>query len=410
MTDHDLSHYGPVPAGRPWVPPSQRTGALARETRDTVLPYSYDVHPQMRTTDTGGASISQSASIPAVYRALEVLTTAAGQLPLTVERQGKTLRGRQVPSLIHRPALDMSTSEFVQAIVLSLAVSGNAYLHADRVDGQVVSLDVWNPHQASRGTDRQGRLVYWYNGREYAAADVQHLTKLKLPGSDIGLGPIQAASQSLGLAVRQRRVAEQWFDTSGQPNGILTSDQEMSSADARRALNFWNGMDADGNPVATHANPSGIKVLSKGLNYKPILISPKDAMWLDAMNFSTLEVCRLFGVPTSLMYAAIEGNSMTYTNVEQEWLAFVRFTLMDYIRPIEDALTELVPYGQRVKFNIEGLLRTDTRTRYDAHAVGLAAGFLTINEVRSIEGLEPLPGGDTAQPATTRPHLSEDNT
>ena len=133
-----------------------------------------------------------------------------------------------------------------------------------------------------------------------------------------------------------------------------------------------------------------MRVLGKGLHYDPVLISPKDALWIEAQQFDTLEIARIFGVPSSLMMTAIDGNSMTYSNVEQEWLGFVRFGLMAYLRKIEDALTALTPRGQRVRFNLDALLRSDTTTRYAAHRTALEAGFLTRDEVRAIENLPAL--------------------
>ena len=99
------------------------------------------------------------------------------------------------------------------------------------------------------------------------------------------------------------------------------------------------------------------------------------------------------------MLTAIDGNSMTYSNVEQEWLGFVRFGLMSYLRRIEEAFTSITPRGQTVRFNVEALLRSDTKSRYDAHNIALSAGFLTVNEVRKIENLPPIAGGDAVAPA-----------
>ena len=92
-------------------------------------------------------------------------------------------------------------------------------------------------------------------------------------------------------------------------------------------------------------------------------------------------------------------NSQTYSNVEQEWLGFTRFTLLSYLRKIEEALTEFTPRGQTVRFNIETLLRTDTRSRYEAHKIAIESGFLTVNEVREIEGLPPLEAPTYTAPA-----------
>ena len=133
-----------------------------------------------------------------------------------------------------------------------------------------------------------------------------------------------------------------------------------------------------------------MRVLGKGLHYDPVLISPKDALWIEAQQFDTLEIARIFGVPSSLMMTAIDGNSMTYSNVEQEWLGFVRFGLMAYLLVDPGRPHGAHPAGQRVRFNLDALLRSDTTTRYAAHRTALEAGFLTRDEVRAIENLPAL--------------------
>lgn len=346
-----------------------------------------------------------AVSIPAVYRALQLLTTAAGQLPLTVERQGRTLTGAEVPALIRRPSLDVSRSDWIEQIVMSLAVSGNAFIHKETgpAGAGVLALTVWNPHEVAVWTDtRTGRTRYGRRGRQYDRTEVAHLSLQRLPGTERGLGPIQAAQATMRVTTDMRDYMGDWFTDSGQPAGVLTSDAVLTGDDAQRFRNAWNGLDADGQPIEPAGNPSRVKVLGKGTRYEPILLNPKDALWIEAQSFSTLEIARLFGVPSSLMLAALDGNSQTYSNVEQEWLAFVRFTLLGYLRKIEEALTDLSPAGQTVRFNLEGLLRSDTKTRYQAHAIALDNGFMTADEVRRIEGLTPLTPEQRAEIATAR--------
>ena len=203
------------------------------------------------------------------------------------------------------------------------------------------------------------------------------------------LGPDRPPRPHCGAPARIRDFAAQWFDGTGQPTGILTSDA-ATYEDAVRVRNAWNGLDEKGERVDQSMNPSGIKVLPRGFQYSPLAISPKDAQWVEAQEFSILQVARLFGVPSTLMLAAPQGGSMTYSNVEQDWISFTRFSLMAYLRPLEEALSDVAVRGQDVRFNLDALLRSDTKTRYDAYAVALDKGFMTINEVRALENRDPL--------------------
>ena len=332
---------------------------------------------------------SEAPLIPAVHRALTIITTSVMQLSLDVERGGHKLSPDEVPAIIRRPNLEMTRSEFLEQVTMSLAATGNAYLLRQQVGREVNQLEVLNPHEVMPYRNRAGRIRYAHHGHTYPPDELEHTKLLSMPGSLYGVGPIQAAQGTMRTARDMRDFSANWFET-GTPSGVLSSEDKLTAEEARTYRRFWNNLDEHGQPLSEEENPSRVKVMGRGLKYQPIALSPKDALWVDAQNFSTLEIARIFGVPSSLMMTAIDGNSMTYANVEQEWLGYVRFGLMAYLRRIEEALTSITPRGQTVRFNVEALLRSDTRSRYQAHQTALDAGFLTINEVRQIENLPPL--------------------
>lgn len=367
---------------------------LARSMPSGIMPPS--------RVESAPVSISEAPMIPSVNRALSIITTAVMQLSLDVERNGQKLPSEDVPAIIRRPNVDMTRSEFLEQITMSLAATGNAYLLKQRANRELNQLIVLEPYLVTPFRDRFDRVRFAYDGHDYSADDLEHIKLLSMPGSLYGVGPVQAAQGTMRTARDMRDYSANWFDT-GTPSGVLSSEDRLTAEEARTYRRFWNNLDENGEQLSDAENPSRVKVLGRGLKYNPITLSPKDALWIEAQNFSTLEISRIFGVPSSLMLTAIDGNSMTYSNVEQEWLGFVRFGLMSYLRRIEEALTSITPRGQTVRFNVEALLRSDTKSRYDAHSVALSAGFLTVNEVRKIENLPPIAGGDTATPATPAP-------
>ena len=334
----------------------------------------------------------EPASLVSVYRAIDIITSAVAQLPLRVERHGVEVPASEIPDIIKAPSLSFTRSDFLEQIALSLAVTGNAYILAKRIGGKIVELVVLNPHEVLPTQDEtSGVITYSYRGRDYNQADIQHLKFMVLPGSLKGLGAIQAARAEIQGAINLRDYAAQWFNGTGQPSGILSTEQALTAEDAKHIRDTWNNIDPEtGKPLPATANPSNIKVTGKGVKYEPIVLSPRDAQFIESRNFNTLEIARLFGIPATLMLTATEGSSMTYSNVEQDWLGFVRFTLTKYLRKIEEALTTFTPRGQTVRFQISALLRSDTLTRYQAHQIALNAGFMTLNEVRAIESLPPL--------------------
>lgn len=359
------------------------------------------VMPPSRQPGSRPVSVNEAVTLVAVYRALDILETSAGQVSMDSYRDGVKLTGTNVPAIVRKPDPNMDRSEFVEQAVLSMASSGNAYSRIRRAsDSSVIALELMNPHEVFCGFTENGRRTYDYHGDTLGQSEVMHIAKLRLPGQAKGLGPIQAARAELGGSLDTRDYSNNWFGNSGQPNGLLKSDQALTAEDAKLYRNQWNGLDAEGKPETQQDNPSRIRVLGKGLAYDPITLSPKDAQWLESQQFNTTQVARLFGVPASLMLAAVEGNAQTYANVEQDWIAFTRFTLMGYLRKIEAGLSELVPRGQTVRFNVESLLRTDTKTRYEGHAIALGR-WETADEIRDIEGLPPMTPAQRAELAAT---------
>lgn len=324
-------------------------------------------------------SVSDALGLPMVYRAIQVHAIAGKQLSIDTFRAGVITHDHP---LCRRPDPFMSRASWVEQNFVSLASTGNAYWEVigDKLDPS--ALVILNPLDVRIITNRAGRVIrYSYQGRDLKPSRVQHLTLLRIPGTAYGLGPIQAAQQDLRGALDTRDYAANWFDSGGQPNGVLKSDQALTKDAASQAKDMWN---------ATAGMKNGVAVLGQGLSYTPLFLSPKDVQFIEAQEFNVTSIARMFGVPSSLMLAAVEGGSQTYSNVEQDWLAYVRFTLMGYLVEIEEALSGYLPNGLRAKFNVEALLRGDTTTRYAAHAVAIAAGFQTIDETRAIENKPPL--------------------
>jgi HK97 family phage portal protein len=159
---------------------------------------------------------------------------------------------------------------------------------------------------------------------------------------------------------------------------MLSPDQAAAAKDA------WN---------ATAGAKLGTAVLGNGLSWQSTFLNPKDSMFIETQSWNVQQVARLFGIPANMLMASVDGNSMTYTNMEQEQMAFVRYTLSQYIVAVETGLTYVTTRGTMVKMNVESLLRSDTLSRYQAHQIAIASGWMTIDEVRAIEDL-PTVGGD----------------
>lgn len=316
--------------------------------------------------------------LDSVYRALAILEGSISQL--TLDRYSRTLgrpRGSATGMIQRILPAGQTLPGFLGEITQSLAQTGNAWLRVPR-DGAAGPVRVLDPSRCSARIDAAtGVKTITYD--TLTVTDVRQLQLTHVPGEPLGQGPIQAWADGLRGAIDAHQYAAQWTKRGGRPTGILTTDQTLSAEMAKEWKTAAN---------ATMTPEGGVAVLGSGLTYKQCYLTPAELQLLDVRKVNVISVARIFGIPARLMLTSGDGDSKTYANMEQESILFVRHTLMPYMREIEAALSELLP--DDVRFNVDGFLRPDTTTRYAAHKVAIEAGFLTIDEVRAIEGLNPL--------------------
>jgi HK97 family phage portal protein len=129
-------------------------------------------------------------------------------------------------------------------------------------------------------------------------------------------------------------------------------------------------------------------VLNATTDFEILSSNAQESQLIEAQIAGLTEAANILGLPA--YYLGAPNSSRTYANVEQENLQLVRWSIQPIAERIEQALSDLLVRGQEAKFNYDTLLRTDTLSRYQAHAVGIQSGFLTVNEVREMENRDPI--------------------
>lgn len=351
-----------------------------QEVRSEPLP---GVQPPSYGEIAQPVTVHSALSISAVYSATNILTTWISQMDLAVMRNGEAI---PTPSIIAQPDTDSTLFQFIKKTVASLALTGDAFwfVSTRQSDGTPVQAQVLNPYLVAIELSKAGKKQFRYNDNLYTEKNIKHIMTTEVPGRLRGLGPIEANNAGLQANLALRKYADNWFNSSGVPKGgYLKSDQELEPEQLTEVRNRWLGQMNDGLPPA----------LGNGFDYQTVSMSPSDAMYLEQQTFAVTEIARWFGIPPYLLLASVDGNSMTYSNLQTDTRLFVTNTLMAYMMPIQEAFSGLLPRGQVVKFKTEALLNGDTQERYEAYATALEAGFLTVNEVRQREGLPPITEG-----------------
>lgn len=357
------------------------------------------------STDAGVSVTEKSAlGLPAVYRAIALIAGTCGGLPLHAYEDRNEIRERLTspPALIAEPHPDLTTFEWAELIYVHLLGWGNAYLRILR-DQAGTPRELWpiEPARVSVGRTSTGQKVYGIDtgdlsSRERTPAtgllpltdrEVLHIPGLGYDGV-AGMSPIRAARQSLGLAMATEKHGARFFGSGTSLTGVLSSDQRLTVDQAEQVKARWRH--ANSGPDNAH----DIAVLGHGTTFTPISINPKDAQFVETQRFGVSQVARIFGVPPHMLFETDKSTSWG-TGIEQQAIGFVTYTLRPWLVRVEQRLSRLLAGSQYVKFSVEGLLRGDTKGRYYSYAVGRNWGWLSVNEIRRLEDLPPVEGGDT---------------
>lgn len=345
--------------------------------------------PEGITPPPRAAATRDAFNLDSVYRAVFVLQTAATQLSIDARRNGEALTGDAYPQIISRPSPETVTDDLIADSVASLAVRGNAYWLIGRSpDNRAAAIRVLNPLDCLPVFNpRTGARTVQWNGREYGPDQIRHLRLLRIPGRAEGLGPIQACRNIIDGAQDMSDYAAQWTRNGGVPTGILSTDQSITQAQADEMKDRWKkSVSIDG----------GVAVMGSNMRYQHLPLKPSEVQFLESRAFDVLAVGRMFGIPAHMLLAAVNGSSMTYQNINDASVDFIRWTLMGYLRPIETALTQILPARTKARFNLDALMRADTKTRMESHSIAIQAGIYDAAYAARIEGL-PTPEKDTKE-------------
>lgn len=303
--------------------------------------------------------------------------------------------GHPLGNLLHdSPNASQTAMEFWEGRVLHLCTVGNGFAEkTENSRGDLLSLEPM-PSTTWAERRRDGSLRYKFDDRgktvELPEEKVFHIKAFG--DGDMGMSPVEQARQTLGIAIAADRAAGETFGKGMRAKWFFTFPNQLSPEQREQAKkNFAERYSAKGAP--------GIGILEAGVDFKAVNISPKDAEMILNRRFNVEEVCRWLGVPPIIIGHAAEGQTMWGTGVESIMQSWYTLSLRTQLKRIEQAITKrIMTPAQRlrfaVKFNYEDLLRSDTKARAAFYQTLLNAGVMTINEVRKLEGLPPVEGGD----------------
>lgn len=348
-------------------------------------------------------TVDAAMQLSTVWACVRLISETVATLPLMLYRtdsnDARTVAADDpLYGLIHStPNADNTAVEFWEGMVLSLCLWGNAYARKDLLGGRLVSLTPLQADSMVVARGSSGALEYRYTdskGRKtYREDQILHVRGFGGSG-DMGLSPVSFARQSIGAAMSTDQLTGSMFANGARPSGILTVENNGVLTPEQRQQ-FQENIVA---PFIGSEKAGGIMVLEAGVKFQPVTMTPEDSQFLQTREFQVEEICRWYRVPP-FMVGHTQKSTSWGTGLEQQLIAFLTFSLKPYLTRIEQAISRslILPEQRAIlkpEFKVEGLLRTDSAARSAFYAIMVSNGIMTRNEVRRLENLPPLPGGD----------------
>lgn len=351
---------------------------------------------------SSGVDINEQTALScmAVYAAVRLLSETIGSLPGHIMRQTEMGKEKALThslyALIHeQPNPEQTAMEWREIAMCHLLLRGNHYSEKQLDQaGRLVAL--WPIHPDRVTIERPGAnapLLYRITmpGGGTVTLGPDRMLHLRGLGSNgvTGFSPIAVARQALGLAVAAQEYGARLFKNDTRPGGVLEHPQKLSEP----AYNRLRASIEEQHQGFSNAHR--MMILEEGMKWSQVGINPDDAQFLESRKFSVTEVARMYNVPPHFLR---DLERATFSNIEQQAIEFVVYSLRPWVVRFEQRLkVELLSPQDRVthfvKFNVDGLLRGDIKTRFDAYQVAKQNGWMNADEIRELEDLNPLPRG-----------------
>jgi HK97 family phage portal protein len=327
------------------------------------------------------SSVREALGVPAFHQAVTLIANTMGTFSLNAYQNGRLVPNDQRPRLIVRPNPFTTMREYLREVGWSMATRGEAWqwVTARDTDGLAIGLipvpsrevkaegkDWLKPQILWRGADKTGDMVPTFLSKEL--------------GTMRGFGPLQYCGAAISAAVESQEWAANFFAVGGHPSVHFHSEVELVGDEAADLRAAW-----------VNTPPNMPQVTSGPITVEELAANESAGQMLESRNWNAGEGARMFGIPGPLLEYSRGGSSLTYQNVATLFDQFLRQCLIpNYLEPLEQVLTDLLPRNWACRFNVDAILRADIKTRFEVYESGVAkSGVLSVEEARIMEGLAP---------------------
>lgn len=387
---------------RMFTPPATRALPHGEERNLSLTDYGQWVELGLAGQTATGLHVNADNALTysAVFACIRVLAETLASLPFVLyERQDRGKR-RARDHYLHdlladAPNPEQTAYEFRLDLMGHLNLWGNAYAEIQTNNrGEVIALWPLRPDKVEEITRVNGRLFYYYRKPDHTADWIagERIWHLRTMGKDgtRGLSPIALHRQGIALGMATEKYGSAFFGNNARPDGVLTHPGKLSKGAAGRLRDSWEaahrGLD----------NASRLAILEEGLAYTQISVPPEDAQYLETRTFQKREIATIYRVPAHMVN---DLERATFSNIEHMGIEFLSYSMLPWLVNWEQGVkARLLMPSERPRYFAEfmtaALTRGDIETRYEAYSGAIQAGWLSRNDVRSLENLNPVEGLD----------------
>jgi HK97 family phage portal protein len=278
-------------------------------------------------------------------------------------------------------------------MVSSLLIDGNLFvLFIKGRNGDIVEMRVLDPQKVTiKSVD--GAPIYTVTGDDNVGVELTADAILHIPlfatGSALRApSPVEQHRTTLGLASATQLYSAKFYEQGAAPSAVIKIPGELTQDQADSLRNSFSRRHEGIEKMHK------IAVLTGGADFQQMSMKISDMQLVETLHWGVESIARLMGVPLHLLQ--YPGGNSSYNSVEIVSIEWLRLGLGPLVTRLEAGLQRLVPGADQtfIKFTLDGLLRPTTKERYDAYAIALNNGILSLNEIRRLEDRADVVGGD----------------
>ena len=348
------------------------------------------------SSGSGKSVTAQSAiQLTTVYACVRVIAETIASLPFNVYEQtdGGSVKAKDHPlqRLLHdEPNPEMTSFVWRETMLAHLLLWGNSYSQIIRTGRNgIVGLYPLLPDHMTVDRNSKGVLTYTYvtsDGKTVLLDpdDVLHIPGLGFDGV-VGYSPIALEKNAVGLGIAAEEYGSKFFQNGARPSGVLTHPNTVK--DPKRLRESWNAA------YGGSGNSGKVAVLEEAMTFTPISMPNNEAQFLETRKFQVAEICRIYRVPPHLVG---DLEHATFSNIEHQGISFAVHTIRPWLVRIEQSINRALFSDTEkgrffLQFNIDCLLRGDYKSRMEGYAIARQNGWMSANDIRELENLNPLP-------------------